>query len=171
MCKLLGSHVRTGAFAKAVKDQVSEMYGINRSWCDSPRGKQTLVQTDCGKKTVRTLLIEHSAAMKFEHGHSGYWADIVAEEIALDQDVDWVIHDWRYKREAQTLRVAFPEATFITIRIQRTSVTPLTDPSEHDLDTFAVNHTIQNDGTEYDLKQKLADLVGTYGGCCSTTAV
>lgn len=165
LCGLLGPSTRSTAFATAVKDQVAEMYGFSRHWCDSPRGKQNIISTaDCGKKTVRQLLIEHSAAMKWEHGNPGYWADIVAEEIAKEPVADWVIHDWRYKREIQTLRVAFPDAQFITLRIQRASVIPLMDPSEHDLDEFVVDHDIQNDTTEHDLKQKLADLLENYGG-------
>jgi hypothetical protein len=162
LCELLKPHVSTTAFAKAVKDQVSEIYGIERHRCDSPSGKKSFVNTaDFGRKTVRDLLIDHSARMKFEHRNNGYWADIVAEEIENSpfKDHNWVIHDWRYSREIQNLRVAFPEAQFIKIRIVRSSVIPLSDPSEHDLDDFAMDHIIVNDGSTQELTEKLRSII------------
>ena len=161
LCELLNPNVNTTAFATAVKDQVSTLYGIDRRRCDSPKGKLSIVNTDRGFRSVRDLLIEHSAQMKFEHKNSGFWADVVADEIQnySNKNHDWVIHDWRYKRELQTLRVAFPDAEFITIRITRLSVSPLTDPSEHDLDDFSVNHTITNDGAQNELVEKLKTII------------
>lgn len=162
LTEILKPCVSVAAFADAVKDQVAELYGFDRRLCDTSSGKQSVQNTIKGKKTVRDLLIEHSAAMKFEHRNSGYWADIVVERMheSANKDGAWILHDWRYKRELQTLRVAFPDAQFITIRITRSGVTPLADPSEHDLDGYVVDHVIQNDGSRDDLAEKLRAIVG-----------
>lgn len=144
------------AFADAVKDQVAELYGFNRKLCDSPGGKQTLIATEDGRKTVRTLLIEHSAQMKQTNQNPAFWADIVAEQIeAGPKNATWILHDWRYRKELQTLRAAFPSAEFLLLRIVRESVTPLGDPSEHDLDGYTFDHSITNNDSEADLENKL----------------
>ena len=98
--------------------------------------------------------------MKQEHQNPAYWADIVAEMIeAGPSNATWIIHDWRYRKELQTLRAAFPSAEFMPLRIVRDSVTPLSDPSEHDLDDYAFDITITNNESETDLENKLKLIV------------
>jgi hypothetical protein len=162
LTEILKPRVSIAAFADAVKDEVAAMYGFDRRLCDTPAGKKSVIVTDSDRKTVRDLLIEHSAAMKFTHGNSGYWADIVADRIRESSNTDstWILHDWRYKREIQALRVAFPDARLVTIRIVRPDVTPLTDPSEHDLDGFPMDHVLMNDGDRGALSEKLRAIVG-----------
>lgn len=148
----------TVAFGDAVKDDIASIYKFDRRLCDSQLGKMTpIITPEDGTKTIRQLLIEHSAYMKYIKQDNGVWARIVAD--GMSSDFDWIIHDWRYKKEYEVLKGCFPEATLITIRINRSGVTPLNEPSEHDLDDYTFQHVIDNDGTRVDLRHKLQAII------------
>ena len=148
----------TVAFGDAVKDDIARIYNFDRRLCDSQLGKLTPIVTPDGvTKTIRQLLIEHSAHMKCIKQDNGIWAKIVAE--GMSSEFNWIIHDWRYKKEYEVLKEHFPDATLITIRINRSGVTPLTDPSEHDLDDYTFQYVIDNDGTRVDLRRKIQAII------------
>ena len=148
----------TVAFGDAVKDDIARIYKFDRRLCDSQLGKMTPIPTpDNGTKTIRELLIEHSAHMKLVKQDTGVWAGIVAD--GMSAEFDWIIHDWRYKKEYEVLKERFPEASLITIRVNRSGVTPLNDPSEHDLDDYTFQHVLNNDGTRVDLRHKLQAII------------
>ena len=146
---------RSTAFGKAVKDGVAKIYSIDRELCDTQEGKRTLVTptNTLDPVTVRQLLISYSAYMK--RISDDYWAKLVVEEIMADRDVPWVIHDWRYRMEYDTLKDNFPYAQIVTIRIVRSGVIPLDEPSEHDLDAYKTKLVIYNDGSVEDLERCL----------------
>jgi hypothetical protein len=143
----------TIAFGDAVKDDIARIYKFDRRLCDSQLGKMTTVDTPEGSKTIRQLLISHSAYMKEKHNDPGVWARVVADQMS--DSFSWIIHDWRYKIEYDILRERFPDANIYTLRIVRPLVTVLDDPSEHDLDDYNFEYTFQNDGSRAKLREAL----------------
>lgn len=144
---------RMTAFANKIKDAVAKQYNLPRELCDTQEGKATTIQQY--NTTVRNLLIRHSAELKAIYGVTVF-ADAVVEEIQSSPEIlVWILHDWRYVAEYNALIKAFPEAEIHTIRITRLSVSPIDDPSEHELDYITMDHVICNDGTETDIKEKL----------------
>lgn len=148
----------TIAFGDAVKDDIAKVYKFDRRLCDSQLGKMTpVIMPDGSTKTIRQLLIEHSAHVKEVTSDTGCWAKVVADFMSAE--FDWIIHDWRYKKEYEVLKERFSEATIITIRINRPQVTPLNDPSEHDLDDYMFQYVFENAGTRVDLRHKLLSII------------
>jgi hypothetical protein len=154
---LCGAGAQRRAFGDAVKDDVSQMYSVPRNLLDTQDGKRMMWATPDGEKTLRTLLIEHSAAMKVEYENDGYWADKVVESI--NPEFPTIIHDWRYGIEYERIKARFQQETIITIRIVRNAVIPLDDPSEHNLDEFYMTYTINNDESVTDLTDVLRAIV------------
>jgi hypothetical protein len=145
------------AFGAKVKDGAAVLYNISRTLCETQEGKLTLIP-EYGK-TVRDLLIEYSADMKYSHGND-VWANIVADDIRNSPTITtWIVNDWRYQNELEVLRKAFPDSQFKTIRIHRSIVQSKPFPSEHALDNYLFDHTITNDGNAEELINNLASLI------------
>jgi hypothetical protein len=167
LCSLLDpSKTFITAFADAVKDDVAHMYKLTRNMFDTQEGKASLVNTPDGEKTARELLIDYSLAMKEAYGE-GVWAEEVVRRIQAEmcrKHIEHiVIHDWRYVAEIETLEREFSisSAEFIihTIRIQRSCVRSMPIPSEHNIDSYPVQHCISNNGSLDDLKAALGALI------------
>lgn len=132
------------AFGDAVKDEVAVIYKVDRALCDTQEGKKTRIG-DEESPTIRDLLILHSAQRKVDYTPA-YWAEIVAQKIQENSSIqNWVIHDWRYMAEIDTIVSTFPHANIHTIRVRRKGVVPLTDPSEHQLDMYQTQFIVDND--------------------------
>jgi hypothetical protein len=145
------------AFGAKVKDGTAALFNIPRHLCETQEGKLTLIP-EYGK-TVRDLLIQYSADMKYTHGDD-VWANIVAETIHNTPHVTtWIVNDWRYPNELEVLRKAFPDAQFKTVRIHRSTVVPQPFPSEHSLDNYPFDYNITNDGTAEELINNLISLI------------
>jgi dephospho-CoA kinase len=152
---------KTTAFAKRVKDDVAEIYSINRQLLETQEGKASLV----GEQTVREILIEYSAIMKQLTNNPGIWADYVREEILNEEGEaeeakeisHWIIHDWRYLAELETMNTLkqSKNATIRTIRVYNPSVQPLNSISEHELDYVITDTVINNTGTLEDLQKNI----------------
>jgi hypothetical protein len=161
LCATLAEHGAAAttasiAFGDAVKDEVAALYNIPRALCDTQEGKKTEIKAGT---TIRDLLILHSAQRKVEFTPS-YWAEIVAKRIQANMFVEnWIIHDWRYMAELNTLVSTFPQAHVYTIRVRRKGVIPLTDPSEHQLDLYETQFIVDNDGDLRHLRPILETLV------------
>ena len=142
---------RVTAFAKRVKDEVSSQYNIDRTLFDTQEGKATFLE-DHGK-TIRDLLIEHSAQHKEETHNPGIWAFYIKEELYEHPLVQhWIIHDWRYIAELKTLQAYH---SVCTIRIVNSRIQASQSPSEHELDGISTDVIIQNDGTLEELYKKI----------------
>jgi hypothetical protein len=150
------------AFADAVKDYVAATYGLKRHMCDTQDGKRTRLSTTEGPKTIRDLLIEHAEREKVTTGNPGVWAALVAQQIEAAPEVEhWIVHDWRFHAERETLRNCFPHATIVTLRIQRPDVTPTAHRTEHDLDDVEIE-TVRNSGTIEELRETLQARCATF---------
>lgn len=152
------------AFADAVKDDVATLYKLPRSMFDTQEGKATIVNTPDGDKTGRELLIDYSLAMKEAYGEA-VWAKEVVRRIQAEAErrhiEHVVIHDWRYVTEIETMYDEFDSDKFElhTIRIQRSCISSMPIPSEHNIDSYPVHHCISNNGTIDELKTSLHALI------------
>lgn len=163
MARLLKSHnVKLAAFADAVKEETARVYKYPLRLAYSQEGKKSIVQTEEGEKTVRDILIEYSLEAKKQRGED-VWAKTVADKIATTGLTDpWILHDWRFLAEAETLKRNLCPQRMITVRIVRSGVVPLDSPSEHELDGLMMTHTIENDGTVSELEHQLAAMLRNY---------
>ena len=140
---------RRYAFADILKQRSSEDHGFNMALTLTEVGKATLVKSKKTHRTgtVRSFLIEDSAQAKKTHADEGYWAKLVADQIAQETPKFVVITDWRYNSEYTTMRARFPQAKLVCIRVMRPSVEPSQDPSEHELDGTPMDFIIENNST------------------------
>jgi hypothetical protein len=153
---------KKAAFADQVKVESAKHYGFPMALAFTQEGKRSVVYTDHGPKTVRDCLIEYSLEMKKRHGED-VWARRVVDRIFAESvDVPWVLHDWRYLEEAQTIKRNLDPARIVTVRIVRPGIRPLDTPSEHELDGVMASHTILNNGTVETLRRQLGAMVRQY---------
>ena len=142
------------AFADEVKKETSKLFQYPIDWAFSQEGKKKVVTKD--GRTVRDLLIQHSADEKIKTKDPAIWAKKVASQILEDDEIDiWIIPDWRYVEELETIRNIFPLWTIKTVRVIRSSVIPMNDPSEHQSDGLLTNFVLVHDGTLKDLEKQV----------------
>ena len=134
------------AFADALKHFSADLHKFSFDLTQTETGKQQLVYSPHANKTasVRTFLIEDSAKAKVDYNDPAYWARITAQNIKDEAPLKVVITDWRYTAEIEHIMKTFPQAQIITFRIVRPGITPLADPSEHELDNAVVDLVINN---------------------------
>lgn len=150
------------AFADAVKDDVAATYGLKRHMCDTQDGKRTRLSTPEGPKTIRDLIIEHAEQEKVRTGNPGVWAALVALSMEAAQGVDhWIVHDWRFHAEKETLQACFPQAILVPLRIQRPSVVPSAHRTEHELDDVGME-IVSNTGMLEELTETLQSRAFTF---------
>ena len=141
------------AFAKRVKDDVAKQYNIDRELLETQEGKSSFIQD----KTVRDILIEYSAKHKEDTQNPSIWAEYVRDEILQSHNVEhWIIHDWRYSAEYQTLLTI---ANVTTIRILNPSVCPSNSPSEHELDNVITDYVVKNSGSMEEFDIRLQEII------------
>lgn len=128
------------AFAKRVKDDVAKQYNLDRELLETQEGKASKIH----QKTVRDILIEYSAQHKLDTNNPGIWADYVKDEMYENPEIkNWIIHDWRYIAEYQTM-LTIPNTHIITVRIINDSIVASNSPSEHELDNVITDEIIYN---------------------------
>mgnify|MGYP000022194146 CR=1 FL=1 len=140
------------AFAKKVKYCVALQNDFDLELCETQEGKASIVNG----KTIRQLLIEYSLQQKQLHTNA-IWANYVKEEIMANPTVDWIIHDWRFLAEYETI-LTIPNAIVHTIRVHNPKVLGAQIPSERELDSFPMN-ILLNEGTMKSLRDKLVELI------------
>ena len=137
------------AFAEEVKLYSSKVHGFDYSLTQTQQGKSTVVKSISTQKSmsVRQFLIDDSAQKKAENSDPAFWARLLAQQITNENPENVVISDWRYTAEIDHFKAVFPTAKIVTVVIQRQSVKPSDDPSEHELDFYVFDHGIPNNGT------------------------
>lgn len=148
------------AFADLVKIHAADKHGFNVDLTKTQEGKSTIVKSkyDQQDATVRQYLIDESALMKELYDEPAFWAILLEKQIKEEPPHNVVITDWRYEAEINHFVKEFTECKITKIRIHRTSVKPLTDPSEHNIDHIVCDYTIQNDGSLEELKNQVTAL-------------
>ena len=104
---------------------------------------------------VRDLLIKEASCRKLLDGINVWTEKLVDELLFYDKISDKrgetigniVISDFRYPHEIDYLKSKFNEidTKIITIRINRHKTCPITSDSEHELDNYQFDYTIDND--------------------------
>lgn len=161
LTNLLGNdQVTRDSFAGAVKDEVAAMYEFDRGYLDTQEGKSRVVRFPDGKaKTVRELLIEHAESTKAAAGDPAIWA----KRIRTPNTPHWILSDWRFLDELFSLRMRFPQTPIYTLRVVRPGVEPTTSHTEHELDSFIYQYTIENSGSLLYIGNQLAAILNTIG--------
>lgn len=143
------------SFAAKLKDMVAQTYGVLREDLDSPTKKEMpLVNLPTIPTDPFTITIHSLLSNELRHGfwtpralcilegsikrsvYPNYWVRSCAEQIINNPTTSYVISDMRYKSEADTLRTLIPSIEMI--RIERYANVDTTDPSERDLDDYAL---------------------------------
>lgn len=152
------------AVADNVKRQSAEYHGFDYTLTLTQEGKATYVKSvkTTETKSVRTFLIEDSLQNKLINKDSAFWIRLLVKQIQRDNHQYLVISDWRYKAEYEHLKFVFPEAEFLCIRVERDSVIPNNDASEHELDSFPFDHILKNNSTKEVLKQACYKLLNNF---------
>ena len=162
------------AFADALKDEVAELNGLDRTSLDTQEGKSVEITPDT---TVRTVLIQHGQTQRARNPN--YWVEKVIAAIERDADAAAerqhhqhdqrqhqhdkrqhqhqhqprdrriVITDWRFENEWKCVKDHFATKEkgpvhLSTWRIARWNQPPLLDLSETALDAFSFDAVIDN---------------------------
>ena len=128
------------AFADSLKDIVAKKYNFQRGLCDTPEGKNSVVES--AGKTVRELLIRDSAEAK--EVNINVFAEHALEKILASKQKNFVISDWRFPHEIAFIMSQLLDADHIQVRINRPGLPALEDPSEHALDKWVFDTHITN---------------------------
>lgn len=140
---------RRVAFADALKDEASALFGVDRMLMDSHEGKATL---HASGRTVREVLIMHGHHRREQD--QNYWVKKVIPSLGTS---DVVITDWRFPHEYATLRERFGSAV-VAWRVNRWVDPPSRDASETSLDNFQTfDAIINNTGTPAQLTARVEE--------------
>jgi hypothetical protein len=148
------------AFADLVKIHTADKHGFVIDLTKTQEGKNTIVKSkyDQREATVRQFLIDESALMKEVYNEPAFWAILLEKQIKDEPPHNIVITDWRYIAELNHMVKEFTDCKITKIRIQRNSVKPLEDPSEHNIDNVTCDYTIENNSSLDDLKNLVLTL-------------
>lgn len=137
------------AFADALKDDVHTSTGIPMQILHSPYMKmETLPFPIDGfpeAHTYRDVIIQHAARQRALD--NDIYSRKVVDEIRAKKTDRVVISDWRYQREYQVIRQAFPDANIRKVAIRNPAVSQMDIPSEHDLDEVVMDTFIHNNSS------------------------
>jgi hypothetical protein len=150
------------AFADALKRDVATRTGLPLTDFTTA-AKDMPLRESCGlypsAKTPRDILLAH--ALKIRAGNSNFYSELVAEILKTDIEGRWVISDWRYRAEYETLRSLIQGVRILRVRIERPGIVPSADSSEHELDTEPMDIVLHNSGTISDLRAALRAILHT----------
>jgi hypothetical protein len=144
------------SFADTLKREVAVMTGIPLEDFHTSRKNKPLTNHVSGFPTAqspRDILIQRAAAVRATNPN--HYAELVSDRIATEGGWRYVISDWRYPNEYETLADTLAGHTFLRVRIVRSGIIPLLEPSEHQLDHAIFDATIHNDGSISDLRDAI----------------
>jgi len=105
-------------------------------------------------RTPREILLQH--AVRERAVDPDIYARTTVRQILTAPGDNWVISDWRYRREWEfVVRSVRDRARVIRARVLRPGVVPSADHTEHDLDDESMDLVIHNAGTISDLRDAL----------------
>lgn len=156
------------AFADVLKEMVADQYNIDVDACHDPNQKESplvqypVITNDLFTETIHNFMSREFAKINREFYwtpralcilegsvkrsvNSQYWVQRVVDAAKNTND-NIVITDMRYKSELEQLREAFGD-NLSSVRIERHSESPSSDPSERDLDNATFDFVLDNTGT------------------------
>ena len=155
-------HFTRVAFADVLKSDVATRTGLPLTDFTTA-AKDMPLQEPCTlypyAKTPRDILLMHALIVRT--GNPNIYSEHIAEVIKTDLNGRWVVSDWRYRAEYETLRSNIQGVRILRVRIERPGVVPSVDPSEHDLDTEPMDIVLHNSGTISDLRSALRAILHT----------
>jgi hypothetical protein len=150
------------AFADALKRDAATRTGLPLSDFTTA-AKDMPLRASCtlypDAKTPRDILLIH--ALKIRAANPNFYSEIVADILKTDVKARWVISDWRYRVEYETLQSIIPDVRILRVRVERPGIMPSSDPSEHDLDMEPMDIVLHNSGTISDLRSSLRAILHT----------
>jgi hypothetical protein len=167
---------RRVSFAAKLKDMVASTYNVPREYMDSPTHKemplhnlpvipsdlsterlQEMFRTELrnGYWTPRALCILEGSVKRAVY--SNYWVKQAVEQIVSDPVSNYVITDMRYKTEADTVKILFPDVRIM--RINRFDNIDTMDPSERDMDDYSFDFTVDNRTSMESLNAQLDNVI------------
>jgi hypothetical protein len=148
------------AFADPLKACVAETTGLPadmfytaaKDWPLPPDAVCPLYPT---ARTPREILLQH--AVRERAVDPDIYARTTIQQILTAPGDNWVISDWRYRREWEFVvrSVRAGSARVIRARVLRPGIVPSADLTEHDLDDEPMDMVIHNAGTISDLRDAL----------------
>ena len=151
------------AFADALKIDATQRSGLPLHTFHSA-AKDEPLQTPCptfpDAKTPRDILLQ--LALQIRATNPDIYADsIICHIVESAKEQQFVVSDWRYRREAARIQEMLPSARLLRVRIHR-HVTQSSDPSEHDLDNEPMDIIIENNKGLEELMYNLQCLLYPY---------
>lgn len=151
------------AFADALKIDAAQRSGLSLHTFHSA-AKDEPLQTPCpafpDAKTPRDILLQ--LALQIRATNPDIYADsIICHIVESAKEQQFVVSDWRYRREAARIQEMLPSARLLRVRIHR-HVTQSSDPSEHDLDNEPMDIIIENNKGLEELMYNLQCLLYPY---------
>jgi hypothetical protein len=151
------------AFADALKVDAAKQTGIPLQIFHSAAKDQPLLMPCAAfpaAKTPRDILLQLAVKMRAENPDI-YADSIICHITESARETEFVVSDWRYRREAIRIQEMLPSAHVLRVRIHR-NVIPSTDPSEHDLDNEPMDLIIENNTSLEELAQQLHTMIREY---------
>lgn len=153
------------AFADALKIDAAQRSGLplhtfHSAEKDEPLLSPCPVYPDA--KTPRDILLQ--LALHMRATNPDIYADsIICHIVESAKEQQFVVSDWRYRREATRIQEMLPMARILRVRILRTGIDQSSDPSEHDLDDEHMDIIIENNKGLRELEYCLyTELVTSY---------
>ncbi|CAK0773832.1 hypothetical protein CCP3SC1AL1_690011 [Gammaproteobacteria bacterium] len=143
------------SIASSLKEHTSKKYNFDINLCYTQEGKKTIIDSEAnagignGNATVRDLLIYEAIELKRLHGDD-YFINKIVDVINAHANANahYVISDVRYTNEIYRIENVYRLTTSITtMYVSNTNVTPSSDPSEHQLDTYEFSYYIDNNSS------------------------
>lgn len=138
------------AFADELKHYTSDKYNFDYKLTLTQEGKNTYIN-NC---SVRELLIYE--AKKVTKQNPDFYAMKLTKKIKFTDKIhnyrceinkSIVISDWRFPNEYNCIANEFKNYKIITVRINRTKVSPVNSKTENYLNDFKFDYTIDNTST------------------------
>jgi len=160
------------AFALQLKKYTSEKYNFDYNLTLSQSGKLSnifFMENGIYKyKSVRDLLIKEAKDCKDSEGQN-IWAEKLMDELLFYDRINdkrgenfdnIVISDFRYNNEIEYFKSIFNEINtkIITIRINRHPICPVVSESEHELDNYKFDYTIDNNKSIEEFENNIVNM-------------
>lgn len=144
------------SFADTLKREIASITGISLEVFHTSQKNKPLSGFPSAN-TPRDILIQRAATMRA--ANPDYYAELVGDRIAYEGGWRYVISDWRYPNEYESLVTTLTNYAFLRVRIVRSGITQLPEPSECQLDDATFDAIIQNDGSISDLRDAIKGAV------------
>jgi len=140
-------------FAGTLKQIASLLTGLKPEVFESQEHKSRNLGKEWGHMTIREMLQRIGTEAMRDNLHPNVWVNALFSDY--DHNNRWIITDLRFPNELQAIQ----NHNGMLIKVVRPGVVGMNHYSETALDNFNKwDHIIHNDGTRYDLVQKVRQI-------------